>query len=165
MKSSGRARGAPVHGNPQLFVQGLDERHCEPALRRERLGGAAGTHAPPSTGKNGFWNADGTRMFHNDGRGNQILDTTTGAVVRRCRATSGPGKAPVLSYRRHSRLRDRRPVPADLIARVLKDKPAIRGLAVPGMPAGSPGMEGPKAERYDVLSFDKQGRIAIYARR
>jgi len=56
-------------------------------------------------------------------------------------------------------------VPADLIARVLKEKPAIRGLAVPGMPAGSPGMEGPKAERYDVLSFDKQGRIAIYARR
>ena len=33
-------------------------------------------------GKNGFWNADGTRMFHNDGHGKQILDTTTGAAVR-----------------------------------------------------------------------------------
>ena len=55
-------------------------------------------------------------------------------------------------------------VPADLIARVVKGKPAIRGLAVPGMPSGSPGMEGPK-EPYDVLSFDKQGRVAIYARR
>jgi hypothetical protein len=33
-------------------------------------------------GKNGYWNADGTRMFHNDGNGKQILDTTTGAVVR-----------------------------------------------------------------------------------
>jgi hypothetical protein len=33
-------------------------------------------------GKNGFWNKDGTRMFHNDGNGKQILDTTTGAVVR-----------------------------------------------------------------------------------
>jgi hypothetical protein len=33
-------------------------------------------------GKNGYWNADGTRMFHNDGNGKQILDTATGAVVR-----------------------------------------------------------------------------------
>jgi hypothetical protein len=56
-------------------------------------------------------------------------------------------------------------VPADLIMRVLKEKPAIRGLAVPGMPIGSPGMEGPKPEPYDVLSFDKQGRVAVYARR
>jgi hypothetical protein len=56
-------------------------------------------------------------------------------------------------------------VPADLILRVLKEKPALRGLAVPGMPVGSPGMEGPKPEPYDVLSFDKQGRVAVYARR
>jgi hypothetical protein len=56
-------------------------------------------------------------------------------------------------------------VPADLIARVLKEKPPIRGLAVPGMPVGSPGMEGPNPEPYDVLSFDKEGRVSVYARR
>jgi hypothetical protein len=33
-------------------------------------------------GKNGFWNADGTRMFHNTVAGNTIIDTTTGAIVR-----------------------------------------------------------------------------------
>ncbi len=50
-------------------------------------------------------------------------------------------------------------VPADLIKRILKERPAIVGLAVPGMPVGSPGMEGPKPEPYEVLTFDKQGRI------
>jgi hypothetical protein len=56
-------------------------------------------------------------------------------------------------------------VPADLIKRMLKEKPPILGLAVPGMPVGSPGMEGPKPEPYEVLTFDKQGRTSVYARR
>ncbi len=56
-------------------------------------------------------------------------------------------------------------VPADLIKRILKERPAIVGLAVPGMPVGSPGMEGPKPEPYEVLTFDKQGRTTVYARR
>lgn len=56
-------------------------------------------------------------------------------------------------------------VPADLIRRLLKEKPAIRGLAVPGMPLGSPGMEGPNPERYEVLTFDKDGKTTVYAKR
>ena len=56
-------------------------------------------------------------------------------------------------------------VPADLIKRMLKERPPIVGLAVPGMPVGSPGMEGPKPEPYEVLTFDKQGRTTVYARR
>lgn len=56
-------------------------------------------------------------------------------------------------------------VPADVIRKMLKDKPAIVGLAVPGMPMGSPGMEGPTRERYDVLTFDRAGRTSIYAKR
>jgi hypothetical protein len=56
-------------------------------------------------------------------------------------------------------------VPADLIKRMLKEKPPIVGLAVPGMPVGSPGMEGSKPEPYEVLTFDKQGRTTVYARR
>jgi hypothetical protein len=56
-------------------------------------------------------------------------------------------------------------VPADLIKRLLKERPAILGLAVPGMPVGSPGMEGPKPEPYEIFTFDKQGRTTVYARR
>ncbi len=56
-------------------------------------------------------------------------------------------------------------VPADLIKRLLKEKPQILGLAVPGMPVGSPGMEGPNPQPYEVLTFDKDGRTSVYARR
>ena len=44
-------------------------------------------------------------------------------------------------------------VPAIAIRRLLAEKPAGRGLAVPGMPIGSPGMEGGTPETYDVLLF------------
>jgi hypothetical protein len=54
-------------------------------------------------------------------------------------------------------------VPASDIRRLLKERPAIRGLAVGGMPSGSPGMEGAAPQRYDVMSFDKQGNTRVYA--
>lgn len=55
-------------------------------------------------------------------------------------------------------------VPASAIKRLLREKPAVAGLSVPGMPAGSPGMEVPgKKDAYDVVSFDKAGRSAVYA--
>ena len=56
-------------------------------------------------------------------------------------------------------------VPADLIQRLLKERPAVAGLAVPGMPVGSPGMAGPNPQPYEVISFDKAGRTSVYARR
>jgi hypothetical protein len=56
-------------------------------------------------------------------------------------------------------------VPADVITRLLKEKPAVLGLAVPGMPVGSPGMEGGKPEPYNVFTFDKDGRTSVYAKR
>jgi len=56
-------------------------------------------------------------------------------------------------------------VPADLIVKMLDEKPAIAGIAVPGMPAGSPGMEGATKEKYDVLTFDRAGRTTVYAQR
>ena len=55
-------------------------------------------------------------------------------------------------------------VPAADIQRLLKAKPKVAGLAVPGMPMGSPGMEGPRTDRYDVVSFDKTGKTAVYAK-
>jgi len=56
-------------------------------------------------------------------------------------------------------------VPADLIYKLLKEKPAVSGLAVPGMPVGSPGMEGGKPEPYTVFTFDKNGKTTVYAKR
>lgn len=55
-------------------------------------------------------------------------------------------------------------VPADVIRRILKDRPDIAGIAVPGMPTGSPGMDGPK-QPYDVVSFDKAGKITVIEKR
>jgi hypothetical protein len=57
-------------------------------------------------------------------------------------------------------------VPADLVQRLLAEAPDARGLAVPGMPVGSPGMEmGARKDRYDVLLFDKAGRTTVFATR
>jgi hypothetical protein len=54
-------------------------------------------------------------------------------------------------------------VPAAEIHRLLKEKSKVAGLAVPGMPIGSPGMEGPNPRPYDVLTFDKAGKTAVYS--
>jgi len=56
-------------------------------------------------------------------------------------------------------------VPADLIQKLLRDRPKLRGLAVPGMVTGSPGMEGPNPQAYQVLAFDASGKTTVYARR
>ena len=55
-------------------------------------------------------------------------------------------------------------VPADDIKRMLKEKPAIAGLAAPGMPQGSPGMEQGVKEPYDVIAFKKDGTSTVYAK-
>ena len=49
-------------------------------------------------------------------------------------------------------------VPTVALKRFLNDKPSAIGLAVPGMPVGSPGMEGGSAEPYDVVMFGPAGR-------
>ena len=56
-------------------------------------------------------------------------------------------------------------VPAADLQRLLKEKPAgVIGLAVPGMPVGSPGMEvGTRVQPYDVLAFDKNGNTQVFA--
>ncbi len=56
-------------------------------------------------------------------------------------------------------------VPADAIMRMLDERPDIAGLAVPGMPIGSPGMEGAIMEKYDILAFDENGDTQIYESR
>jgi len=54
-------------------------------------------------------------------------------------------------------------VPADQVKRLLAERPDIAGIAVPGMPMGSPGMEGRNAAPYQVLSFTHDGETAVFA--
>ena len=56
-------------------------------------------------------------------------------------------------------------VPAADVNRLLAERPDVVGLAVPGMPAGSPGMavDGVDPQPYNVLTFDAAGNTAIFA--
>jgi hypothetical protein len=49
-------------------------------------------------------------------------------------------------------------VPAVALKRFLAERPSARGLAVAGMPIGSPGMEGGRPEPYEVVMFGPNGR-------
>jgi len=53
-------------------------------------------------------------------------------------------------------------VPAREIRRMLRERPKARGLAVPAMPAGSPGMEGARKDPYDVLLVKDGGKASVY---
>ena len=55
-------------------------------------------------------------------------------------------------------------VPAEDVKRLLDERPEVAGLAVPRMPIGSPGMEGPNPEPYQVLAVGKDGTIEVFAR-
>ncbi|MEO7999146.1 MAG: DUF411 domain-containing protein [Gemmatimonadaceae bacterium] len=55
--------------------------------------------------------------------------------------------------------------PADVVQKMLLEKPNARGIAVPGMPQGSPGMEGPTKDKYNVMLFDRLGKATVYASR
>lgn len=55
-------------------------------------------------------------------------------------------------------------VPASDVARLLDQRPKAKGLAVPGMPNGSPGMEGGTPDRYDVLLFQPDGSASVYSK-
>jgi hypothetical protein len=58
-------------------------------------------------------------------------------------------------------------VPVEAVQRMLKERPKIAGIAVPGMPAGSPGMEVPsgKKDSYNILAFTSDGKTTVYDRR
>jgi hypothetical protein len=56
-------------------------------------------------------------------------------------------------------------VPAEDIQRMLKEKPAIAGIAVAGMPMGSPGMEqGAAKQPFNTMAFTKDGKKTVFAR-
>ena len=54
-------------------------------------------------------------------------------------------------------------VPVEDVKRLLAERPAIRGIAVPNMPMGSPGMEGPVTQPFDTLALGKDGKTSVFA--
>jgi len=54
-------------------------------------------------------------------------------------------------------------VPAEDVRRLLREKPQLIGIAVPGMPSGTPGMGGPP-QAYQVIAFTAAGRTSVWAR-
>lgn len=57
-------------------------------------------------------------------------------------------------------------VPAKEVQRLLSERPSVAGIAVPGMPVGSPGMESPNVppQPFDVIAFDENGNTRVVAR-
>lgn len=55
--------------------------------------------------------------------------------------------------------------PADLIKKMIAEEPEIVGIAVPGMPMGSPGMEGSRVDKYDIIAFKADGTREVYGSR
>ena len=55
-------------------------------------------------------------------------------------------------------------VPAETVQRLLEERPDVHGVAVPGMPTGSPGMPGPNPQPYEVIAFDTTGERQVFER-
>lgn len=56
-------------------------------------------------------------------------------------------------------------VPAEVLKRLLADRPPVAGIAVPGMPQSAPGMDGSPRDHYDVVGFDRAGHSRVYEAR
>ena len=54
-------------------------------------------------------------------------------------------------------------VPADQVKRLLSERPELAGIAAPGMPAGSPGMDVPNSPPYDIVAWNRDGAKSRYA--
>lgn len=54
-------------------------------------------------------------------------------------------------------------VPADQVKRLLAERPALAGIAAPGMPAGSPGMDVPNSPPYEIIAWNQDGAKSRYA--
>ena len=56
-------------------------------------------------------------------------------------------------------------VPVDALRTLLHDRPKVAGIGVPGMPVGSPGMDGTPVQHYDVIAWDKTGKTSVFAKK
>jgi len=53
-------------------------------------------------------------------------------------------------------------IPMEVIERLLEEKPDIKGIALPGMPSGSPGMPGPKTEEWTIYALNNDGTVTEF---
>jgi hypothetical protein len=53
-------------------------------------------------------------------------------------------------------------IPAEAIEKLLLEKPNIKGIALPGMPSGTPGMPGPKTEKWEIRSLNQDGTVGTF---
>ncbi len=53
-------------------------------------------------------------------------------------------------------------VPIEAIEKLLSEKPNIKGIALPGMPSGTPGMPGPKTEKWEIRSLNEDGTVGTF---
>ncbi len=53
-------------------------------------------------------------------------------------------------------------VPYEVVERLLADRPAVAGIALPGMPSGSPGMPGEQTEQWKIYSVLKDGTVDVF---
>lgn len=55
-------------------------------------------------------------------------------------------------------------VPLPVVRKLLAERPAIRGISLPGMPSGSPGMGGAKTETWEIKAVGRDGRVTVFVR-
>ena len=93
--------------------------------------------------------------------------TVSDHVIQNLETAQGRAKVPLNLRSCHTALVGRYVVeghiPADVVKDLLRKRPNVEGIAVPGMPAGSPGMESPYPVAYDVIAFDKNGATSRFA--
>lgn len=53
-------------------------------------------------------------------------------------------------------------IPLEVIEKLLAEKPSIKGIALPGMPSGSPGMPGPKTEKWAIYAIGNDGQVSEF---
>jgi YVTN family beta-propeller protein len=53
-------------------------------------------------------------------------------------------------------------IPLEVVEKLLAEKPAIKGIALPGMPSGSPGMPGPKTEKWTIYAIGNDGEVTEF---
>ena len=126
-------------------------RSCWPRSRGARPAQVITVYKSPSGGCCRGWVASGARRVPDLGGRDEDL--------RVCQAPGRARPARVLPYRGGGRLFVEGHVPAEDVKRLLRERPKARGIAVPGMPAGAPGMEQPdgRTQPYETSCSPTRG--------
>ena len=150
---------SPLHATRRLCLLGLATSLALPWVAQAAPGPLVQVWKDPNCGCCADW------LRHLQGQGFRTQVHETGNAQARARLGIAPQYGSC-----HTALVDgyalEGHVPAREIRRLLREKPAALGLAVPGMPVGSPGMDGPeyrgRKDRYDVLLVSSDGGSRVY---